>query len=963
VAVSSSTPRYDQTELGVGGEGSAAAPRRSAPRELAAGAMVGRYVVIGLLGRGGMGAVYTARDPKLDRRVALKLLHGAHTAEAAARMIREAQALARLEDPHVVSIYDAGEADGRVFLAMQLVEGEDLASALRTRRPSVSTLLAWFVAAGRGLAAAHAAGLIHRDFKPSNVLIDRRDKVAVTDFGLARAVDGGRATTDPVEVDLAEAGLDQELTQVGALMGTPTYMSPEQHGGRAATAQSDQFSFCVALWEALFGTHPFLGPDTTRFASALAIGFAIVDNELAPPPRGHAVPRAVVEALTRGLAREPSARWPSMDELLAALAPPPPRRRTWPLWLGAMVVIGSLGGGVAWLATHRAATAAPPSCAAESAEQFASAWSPAHAARLEARFARSGRTYAATMATQAGLALERYGARWRDLAQDACTVERRPIAASAPFAQRRHACLEDRLDAARTLVMLLISEDRPEFVDRAVAMVDDLPDLGQCADDAALAAGPEVPPAALAPRARALGRELDAAIARTAAGDYVEARPLLASIADRADVLGWPVLRVRAHLALGEALVQLEEPARARLVDAAKLATRFHLDRDAARAWTLAVRAAGLERDVGGVAALAAIAEASAARVDDPALRVAALAARGRAERRLRQYAPALASCRAAIADAEATLPEGSEALSAARACLFDLLPSLARWTELEPLVARQIARDTERYGADHPLVADSLALRERLELRRGDLAAAHATLTRVRELWRRAYGLAHVRTIAGLNLEIELAAAEGKYDEVKRLGTEALGLAASITPEPSGLLIQLHSQLGINAEVLKDHAGTLAHFEQAIAIARGTSGADGIDLGVLLIMYGQYKAEDDADAGLALLGEAATILAKAGDARAALARGAMATGLVHRKRWAEARPILEEAYAALTADAEPQNRGTLAFELAEALAETHGDKARARALAVAARRDLATVGGSEQFMLDRIDAWLAHHR
>ena len=196
------------------------------------GGLIGRYITTGILGRGGMGVVYAAHDPVLRRPVALKLLLSAYPASAG-RLIREAQALARLSNPHVVAVYDAGEYDdGQVFIAMQHVDGQDLASVLAQRRPSRAQILDWFIAAGRGLAAAHAAGLVHRDFKPANVLLDRSGNVAVTDFGLAREVlPNGQA----------------RQTNMAVLAGTPAYMSPEQHSLQPATQASDQFSFCLTL--------------------------------------------------------------------------------------------------------------------------------------------------------------------------------------------------------------------------------------------------------------------------------------------------------------------------------------------------------------------------------------------------------------------------------------------------------------------------------------------------------------------------------------------------------------------------------------------------------------------------------------------------------------------------------------------------------------------------------------------
>lgn len=322
------------------------APRGPRP-DVPMGVVVGRYITTGVLGRGGMGVVYAAHDPVLRRAIALKLLHSAFPASAG-RLIREAQALARLSNPHVVAVYDAGEYEGdQVFIAMQHVDGQDLASVLAQRRPSRAQILDWFIAAGRGLAAAHAAGLVHRDFKPANVLLDRGGNVAVTDFGLAREV-----------LPNGEA----RQTNIATLAGTPAYMSPEQHGMQPATQASDQFSLCLALWEALFEQHPYIAG--ARDALSVAeIGYAICEAPLIPPPRVGDVPRRVVDALVRGLARDPMARWPSMPALLAALAPAA-RLRRWPI-----VVAGLVGavtaGALVFVMVHRdspppAVAPAPP---------------------------------------------------------------------------------------------------------------------------------------------------------------------------------------------------------------------------------------------------------------------------------------------------------------------------------------------------------------------------------------------------------------------------------------------------------------------------------------------------------------------------------------------------------------------------------------------------------------------------
>src|SRR5580692_1242551 len=209
---------------------------------------VGRYRLLRLVGRGGMGEVYAAHDPELDRRVAIKILRADARPDdiEAARLLREAQAVAKLSHPNVVAIHDVGTAAGRMFLAMELVEGETLAIWLDSRPRSVGEIVRMFTLAGRGLAAAHRVGIVHRDFKPQNVMVSRDETPRVMDFGLA--AHGGPASPN-----------EPRLTRAGSILGTPLYMSPEQLLGQPVDPRADQFSFCVALWEALYGARPFEG--------------------------------------------------------------------------------------------------------------------------------------------------------------------------------------------------------------------------------------------------------------------------------------------------------------------------------------------------------------------------------------------------------------------------------------------------------------------------------------------------------------------------------------------------------------------------------------------------------------------------------------------------------------------------------------------------------------------------------
>ena len=292
-----------------------------------------------------MGVVYGGYDPQLDRKVALKLLHGGKGGSRPAarweraRLIREAQSMARLSDPNVVTVHDVGEHEGQVFVAMEYVEGSTLTEWIATGR-SHRELLDAFVQAGRGLAAAHAKGLVHRDFKPDNVMVEAgaSPRVRVMDFGLALPLEvADAAPSDPsAEASSSTTG----LTRAGAIVGTPAYMAPEQWHGEVADARSDQFAFCVALWEALHGQRPFVGDDVVDLAVAVTEG-RIED------PRTAAVPARLTRVLRRGLACDPEARFKDMDALLADIDPSP-RRRPWGIFLIGTALVGATAGAIAY---------------------------------------------------------------------------------------------------------------------------------------------------------------------------------------------------------------------------------------------------------------------------------------------------------------------------------------------------------------------------------------------------------------------------------------------------------------------------------------------------------------------------------------------------------------------------------------------------------------------------------------
>jgi len=300
-----------------------------------AGDQIDRYRIVSLLGSGGMGHVYRARDLDLCRDVALKVLRR-QAPGLEKRLFREAQAMARLDHPNIATVFDVGFCGETLFVARELVEGIPLGRWMVEPGRTLPEIVDAFLAAGRGLAAAHAAGVIHRDIKPDNVIVEADGNVEVVDFGLAR---GAGEPVDGVGGDPSDL-LTGPLTVTGAVMGTPAYMAPEQHAGGAADARSDQFSFAVALWEAIYGVRPFAGATHAEVADATFTGTIVA------PPAGKAPP-ALEAALRRALAADPATRHPDLCALLDAIehaTRPAPRvyRAHWPLAIALAVLLWAL---------------------------------------------------------------------------------------------------------------------------------------------------------------------------------------------------------------------------------------------------------------------------------------------------------------------------------------------------------------------------------------------------------------------------------------------------------------------------------------------------------------------------------------------------------------------------------------------------------------------------------------------
>jgi hypothetical protein len=410
------------------------------------GETLGRFQIARLLGRGGMGVVYEAVDLTLRRKLALKLLRAdaIEGPEHRRRFLREARAAAAVSHPNIVTVFEAGEVDGNLFIAMELVDGADARAWLAERPRTRREILAAYTMAGRGLAAAHRAGLVHRDFKPDNVLVDATGRARVADFGLAAGVVHSQ---DPfVRPDRPLPG--GRLTQAGRVMGTPGYIAPECLAGGDADARADQFAFCVALFEALEGQRPY--DEATLLAGTWPD---------ARPPRPRKAPFWLRGVLAQGLALRPGNRFPSMDALLAAME----RARVWPGRAAAALLAGAAALAL-WASVPRPQS---PSCEAAAAEVPA-AWLAARESIRDA-FSRAGVPFGADAGDRVRLTLDAWTDRWSQAMRTACQWPR-SAATECLVRQQGHF----------SAVLELFRHADAQVVARAVTVVNELDDPAEC---------------------------------------------------------------------------------------------------------------------------------------------------------------------------------------------------------------------------------------------------------------------------------------------------------------------------------------------------------------------------------------------------------------------------------------------------------------------------------------------------
>ncbi|MEM9457914.1 MAG: protein kinase [Myxococcota bacterium] len=765
---------------------------------------IGRYTIERRLGSGGMGEVYLAHDQALDRKIAIKRVHLRSASERAQRRLRrEARGLARLSHPNVVQVYEVDEHEGQTFLAMEYVDGQTLREWLDEQPRPWRAVLEVFLAAGRGLAAAHEAGLVHRDFKPDNVLLGRDGSVRVADFGLVLADDGRRTEPSDVLSTLPNTDPDTRATTPGAVVGTIRYMSLEQLCGRPVDARSDQFSFCVALYEALWGKPPF------SLKSSAARLRALTKAEPAAPGRSpHPRPPAALwRIVRRGLSKAPHERWPQMPALLDALQAVTQRRRRL-VWAASAATTLTMAAGLgAWVTSEE-----PNDPCAAVDRELTGAWDIERRADLEAALAGLEARHAADSRQRVFAGLDRWAMGWVQVREQTCRA-RANRRVDPELAGRQSACLARQRQQAGDLVDLLTgSQTDVDSLAGAVDAVAELPHASTCDDQMALL-GLDLPPPGIADQVATLRRELDRARGMRLLG-RVEQGLILAEQTERAaQPLDYGPLHAEALAELAKAELTGGSTSRAieRLQQAIDTAEIHHHDYLAAELWIeLAMRILKDHVDEQTGAWALHRAEVLNQRVDaSPRARGRLLFARGQ-----------LAELREDLEQAEQAYRAALEQIDGDQAAAPDV-PTY--WSTLARLVANREPSDPRAlelyqtalnkaealFGPHHPQTAQR-AYRLGLALQGVEPERATELLVRASESWMASHTRPHqelakaqmVLARSALNAG-DLSAAERHAREVARVQAQSLPRGHTAHGDPPYLLATILAVRGEHREAL----------------------------------------------------------------------------------------------------------------------------------------------------------------
>ncbi len=947
---------------------------------LGRGDVVGRYIILDLLGSGAMGAVYRAYDPELDRRIALKLLlpwTGSVQAveEGRKRMQREAQAMAKLSHPNVIGVFDVGTFRDNVFFTMELITGQDLSAwfegAGDLPRPW-EKVVAVFVQAGEGLAAAHDAGVVHRDFKPGNVLLGEDGRVRVLDFGIARAdeedPDGPGAGQTAL---MRRADISATLTQAGTVVGTPAYMAPEQHRGADTDPRADQFAFCVALYEGLYGRRPFRGHDFKELGRAKRSGI------IEPEPEHVDVPAWLRQLVRRGLAGGRELRYPDMRALLAELRRDRGQRRR--RFVVAAAVVAAVGVG-AVAANMAVQTDSVPICSGAD-QKVAQVWSSKVKTHIEREFLATGLDFAATSWRATRGALDRYLTGWTRAHVDACEDTRVRGEQSEELMDTRIYCLERHLRDVGALVEILGQPDA-DVVRNAMTMATNLPDLARCSDTEALVRRVKLPKdIQVRMQVFELRGRLSQAGKLREAGKYDTARDRIEAVQNAAREVGYGPLTAEILLEKGRLELQLGNSVGAEqtLYEAGWAAQAARHDEVEARAWTKLVYVVGFVRaryERGhwfgrlAEASLDGVGGMSETRAELDRHRGAVFLKEGR-------YDEALARHQAALSQREKLFGEQDIRVAQSANDVGEVLRLQGRLDEAQAHYQRAGQIEAALMDRGHPGRIRTFRNRGGLRLDRGQIDAAQKQFDAAYEIADNALGPDHPLRADLLTDLGRVAAHRGQWMDAETHYRNALALRERTLgrdhPDVGASLQRLGDTLteaGRPQAALEIHGRGLRIRERVLGERHPEVAASLRGVGVAQLALGRAsEAVGHLTRALEIVEErlgpqhpaAAQILLGLGRAHLAAGQRTEAASVLRRGvERLEAHPL-----AGPTQSARPSQLRVLAtarFLLAQAMwsGPNTGPEAGARALALARAARGTFLEGGARAQVDEIDEWLA---
>jgi len=918
---------------------------------------IGRHLVVRRIAEGAFGVVYEAYDPELERKLAVKVLRGGSAEGSTASsgsLLEEARHLAQVSHPHVVSVFDVGILPAQpgeaapIYLAMEMVEGQSLQEWFATGPHPWREVVERLRAAGEGLAAAHQAGVVHRDFKPANVLIGSDGRLRVADFGLAVASTPSAGKHQGPVAESASA----------LRSGTPAYMAPEQHGGAPCDARTDIYAFCVSLYEGVYGQRPFAGSSWTELQAAKQTGDARF--------MGKRIPGWLRQLIARGLQPRPEDRFATMRELLGVLDKRLSKRRRRVAMAAGLVVV-ALGAGYA-VAT--AGSSDREVCLEKSAAALADVWGDSVGRRIEAAFEKTGLPYAASALSSTRERLDGYAESWRALDAEVCEA-RSFLEHNAPaLLRQRETCLASRLSDLESLVSLLAEADR-DTVQQSVAAAYELPDPAACSEVSEIGGAPPDP---------RLQEEIDRlglAIARLRSlrlfGKYDEAQPLAVTVASMADAIEDPSAAAEALYEAGrtqEAAGDTKE-AEALLKRAARRAEagdRPHLVAQIKSHLVWIVGHVLGRREEGKV--WASNADAAIARVGESGADVRKLEA---------QYMNSLGAIHFSEGDYDAALAVyerahalwtevyGSDHPAAIRALnnMGSVRFSQGRMREARDIYEQVLAVRTKRLGADHPEVAITLSNLGAVDTELGDYATSLEESQRVLEIRQRTLdpkhphmARAHHQLAVVLGRLGDLEAARAHHEAALAILRESLG---EDHPEVAASL----NSLGAVLERSNRFEEAREHYRQALELIEKRLGGDHPSAMLVLLNFGDLRRRMGDAKGAVELHERALAIAtsiapdhpRATHALTTLGRDYLAMGEPEK-----ALEVLERSRELRkTSELDKGRAAENDMAMGQALWELGRDREHAHALVAAAEKVWRDDTGMAQEHEDA-RAWLASH-